>query len=173
MNQSVQDAVNKQVANWSLLYTKFHNYHWYVKGSTFFELHAKFEELYREADEILDELAERLLAIGGEPVATFQDILAKTSLKEASGNESTDQMVQQLVSDFQQLTEELHEAIQITEESADHSTADILTGVLTKIQKHRWMMEAYLGTFNQTSSQRSKVYRNTSRKAPSSIVSKR
>lgn len=172
MNQSVQDAINKQVANWSLLYTKFHNYHWYVKGSTFFELHAKFEELYQEADKILDELAERLLAIGGKPVATFQDILAKTSLKEANGNETTDQMVQQLVSDFQQLTEELHEAIQIAEESADHSTADILTGVLTKIQKHSWMMEAYLGAFNPTSSQRSKVYR-TAKNAPSSIASKR
>jgi starvation-inducible DNA-binding protein len=171
MNQSVQEALNKQVANWSLLYTKFHNYHWYVKGSTFFELHAKFEELYHEADEIIDELAERLLAIEGKPVATFQDILAKTSLKEASGNESTDQMVQQLVSDFKHLTEELHEAIQLAEESEDHPTADILTGVLTKIQKHSWMMEAYLGAFNQASSPR-KVYRNT-RNAPSSIVAKR
>ncbi|MCH5584149.1 DNA starvation/stationary phase protection protein [Shimazuella sp. AN120528] len=145
MNQSVQDAINKQVANWSLLYTKFHNYHWYVKGSTFFELHAKFEELYREADVIIDELAERLLAIGGKPAATFQDILAKASLKEASGNESTDQMVHQLVSDFQQLTSELREAIHAAEEAKDYPTADILTGVLTKIEKHNWMLGAYLG----------------------------
>jgi starvation-inducible DNA-binding protein len=171
MNQSVQDVLNTQVANWSLLYTKFHNYHWYVKGSTFFELHSKFEELYNLADEILDELAERLLAIGGKPVATFQDILAKTSLKEASGDESAEQMVQQLISDFQQLTEELNKAIEITEKAADHSTADMLTDILTKIQKHSWMMEAYLGSVKQ-SPLRSKVYRNA-RNGSSSIVSKR
>ncbi|WP_028775597.1 Dps family protein [Shimazuella kribbensis] len=145
MNPSLQEALNKQVANWSLLYTKFHNYHWYVQGNTFFELHQKFEELYHEADSTLDELAERLLAIGGKPVATFPDILANTSLQEASGNERSEQMVQQIVNDFEQITNELRDGIQLANEANDDPTADLLTGILTKIEKHSWMFGAYLG----------------------------
>jgi starvation-inducible DNA-binding protein len=145
MNQPLQEALNKQVANWSLLYTKFHHYHWYVQGNSFFELHQKFEELYHEADSILDELAERLLAIGGKPVATFPDILAKTSLQEARGNETAEQMVQQIVTDFEQLTNELKDGIQLANQTNDDPTADLLTGVLTKIEKYNWMFGAYLG----------------------------
>ncbi|MEW8986778.1 MAG: DNA starvation/stationary phase protection protein, partial [Bacillus sp. (in: firmicutes)] len=68
-------AVNKQVANWTVLYTKLHNYHWYVKGRHFFTLHTKFEELYNEAATIIDEFAERILALEGKPVATLKEYL--------------------------------------------------------------------------------------------------
>jgi starvation-inducible DNA-binding protein len=70
MSKQLTDIVNKQIANWSVLYIKLHNYHWYVKGPQFFTLHEKFEQLYNEAALHIDELAERLLALGGAPVAT-------------------------------------------------------------------------------------------------------
>lgn len=70
--QDVVDVLNEQVANWTVLYTKIHNFHWFVKGPHFFSLHVKFEELYNEASEHIDELAERILAIGGSPVATMK-----------------------------------------------------------------------------------------------------
>ncbi|MBY8909064.1 DNA starvation/stationary phase protection protein, partial [Salinicoccus roseus] len=63
--QEVREALNLQVANFTVLWTKLHNYHWYVKGHNFFSLHDKFEELYDTASTYVDELAERLLAIGG------------------------------------------------------------------------------------------------------------
>lgn len=46
---NLQTALNVQISNWSILYTKLHRYHWYVKGPLFFTLHEKFEELYNEA----------------------------------------------------------------------------------------------------------------------------
>ncbi|MGO4274881.1 Dps family protein, partial [Paenibacillus sp. TAF58] len=49
LTQSIQVILNKQIANWGLLYVKLHNFHWYVKGNQFFTLHVKFEELYNEA----------------------------------------------------------------------------------------------------------------------------
>lgn len=64
-SKGLVDLVNKQIANWTVLYTKLHNYHWYVTGPDFFTLHAKFEELYNEAALHIDELAERLLALEG------------------------------------------------------------------------------------------------------------
>lgn len=45
---TLEQALNQQVANFSILYVKIHNYHWYVKGEQFFTLHAKFEELYND-----------------------------------------------------------------------------------------------------------------------------
>ena len=74
--EKIQSVLNKQVANWSVLYVKLHNYHWYVKGPHFFTLHEKFEELYNEAGATVDELAERLLAIKGYPVATMEEYLS-------------------------------------------------------------------------------------------------
>jgi starvation-inducible DNA-binding protein len=75
MENQLVSILNKQIANWSVLYTKLHNYHWYVKGGQFFTLHVKFEEFYNEAGLHVDELAERLLAIGGKPAATLKEYL--------------------------------------------------------------------------------------------------
>ena len=55
--QDVVKELNQQVANWTVAYTKLHNFHWYVKGPNFFSLHEKFEELYNEASQYVDDLA--------------------------------------------------------------------------------------------------------------------
>ncbi|HEY2420731.1 MAG TPA: ferritin-like domain-containing protein, partial [Neobacillus sp.] len=49
MSNQLVSVLNKQIANWTVLYVKLHNYHWYVKGGQFFTLHVKFEEFYNEA----------------------------------------------------------------------------------------------------------------------------
>ncbi|MFE4116572.1 Dps family protein [Priestia sp. YIM B13448] len=92
MAVNVNEIVNKQVANFSVMYIKLHNFHWYVKGEQFFTLHEKFEELYTETATIIDDLAERLLALEGKPVATMKESLELSSIKEA-GDETTGDML--------------------------------------------------------------------------------
>ena len=138
-------AVNKQVANWTVLYTKLHNYHWYVKGRHFFTLHTKFEELYNEAATIIDEFAERILALEGKPVATLKEYLELSSVKEATGSENEEEMVKQLHDDFATIVDELHSAIELAEKEEDTATADMLTEVKMSLRKHMWMFKAYLG----------------------------
>ncbi|WNF22171.1 Dps family protein [Mesobacillus jeotgali] len=138
-------AVNKQVANWTVLYTKLHNYHWYVKGRHFFTLHTKFEELYNEAATIIDEFAERILALEGKPVATLKEYLELSSVKEAKGSENEEEMVKQLHDDFATIVDELHSAIELAEKEEDTATADMLTEVKMSLRKHMWMFKAYLG----------------------------
>lgn len=82
MSEQLIQAVNKQVANWTVMYVKLHNYHWYVKGKDFFTLHEKFEELYNETATYIDDLAERLLALNGKPIATMKESLETASVKE-------------------------------------------------------------------------------------------
>jgi starvation-inducible DNA-binding protein len=141
---TVVAVLNKQVANFSVLYFKLHNYHWFVKGKHFFTLHAKFQELYNEAAAYIDELAERVLAIKGKPVATMKDMLALSSIKEASGDENPDQMVKNIVSDFQTIISEIGRGIPTAEQSGDPNTADMLTDIQTALEKHVWMLEATL-----------------------------
>ncbi|MEH7442589.1 DNA starvation/stationary phase protection protein [Bacillus sp. JJ1122] len=143
--KDVIQAVNQQVANWTVLYTKIHNYHWYVKGRHFFTLHVKFEELYNEAGMIIDEFAERILALEGKPVATLKECLEMSTINEAKGNEKEEDMVSQLHDDFSKLVDELQQGIEVAEQEEDAATADMLTEVKKSLRKHMWMFKAYLG----------------------------
>lgn len=144
MAKQLTDIVNKQIANWSVLYIKLHNYHWYVKGSQFFTLHEKFEQLYNEAALHIDELAERLLALGGAPVATMKECLEQSSVKEATGQETAEQMVATIVSDFETMIEELKEGMQVADEVGDETTGDMLLGIHKSLEKHVWMLKSFL-----------------------------
>lgn len=142
---SLTDTLNKQVANWGVLYIKLHNYHWYVKGSQFFTLHTKFEELYTEAAAHLDELAERLLTIGGKPVATMNGFLEEASVRDAAGNETAEQMVQEIVRDFTQIIGELKQGMDLAESVNDEITGDMLLAIHSSLEKHVWMLNSFLG----------------------------
>lgn len=146
MSDNLINAVNKQVANWTVMYVKLHNYHWYVKGKDFFTLHEKFEELYNEAATYIDDLAERLLAMDGAPVATMRESLELASIKEANGNESAEQMVQNIYDDFYVIAEELKNGIGLSDEAGDETTGDLLLSIHRTIEKHNWMLKAYLGS---------------------------
>lgn len=142
---TVTDILDKQVANFSILYMKLHNYHWYVKGENFFTLHVKFEELYVETALHLDVIAERMLSLRAVPTATLHEHLELSSIQEAGKRASAAEMVKQLASDFSTVCSELTEGITLAEESKDQPTADMLIGIRSSLEKHSWMLEAYLG----------------------------
>lgn len=142
--EKIQTVLNKQVATWSVLYVKLHNYHWYVKGPHFFTLHEKFEELYNEAGETVDELAERLLAIKGHPVATMDEYLQHSIIKEGDKTLSPDEMVSDLVRDYETIARELKSGIDVCGSLEDDATEDMLIGLKETIEKHTWMLNAYI-----------------------------
>ncbi|KIP21499.1 hypothetical protein JV16_01178 [Anoxybacillus ayderensis] len=145
MKEKLIDIVNKQIANWNVLYVKLHNYHWYVKGPQFFTLHTKFEELYNEAALHIDELAERLLALGGKPLATMKEYLAVASVHEAKGNETAEEMVAEIVRDFETMIHELKDGMDYAGEINDETTGDMLLGIHQSLEKHVWMLKSFLG----------------------------
>ena len=116
MTQELIQAVNRQVANWTVLYLKLHHYHWFVKGHHFFTLHEKFEELYDEANGHIDELAERILTIGGNPVSTLKDCLEIASVQEVKGNETEEEMVHDVCEDFEKIIQELSTVRELADE---------------------------------------------------------
>ncbi len=143
-NKEVIEALNKQVAEWTVLYTKLHNYHWYVKGPNFFSLHEKFEELYNEASVYVDDLAERILAIEGNPIATLREALEWSVIEEAEKNLTANQMVEQLSKDFTTVIAQLEEGIQLAEKVNDDMTGEMLLAMVTSLEKHNWMLKSFL-----------------------------
>jgi starvation-inducible DNA-binding protein len=144
IRMNLSGMMNRQIANWTVLYVKLHNFHWYVTGESFYTLHAKFEELYNEAAAHIDELAERLLAIGGKPVAALSESLKLATIREAEGEKSAREMVQTLVDDFSQLIRELKEGTALAESEGDEATADLLLAMRTGLEKQVWMLKAFL-----------------------------
>lgn len=145
MSNQMTPVLNKQIANWTVLYIKLHNFHWYVKGPQFFTLHTKFEELYTEASLHIDELAERLLSLGGQPVATMRGAMELSSVQEAVGTENAEQMVQAIIHDFGQLIQEIKEGMSLAEQEDDETTGDMLLAIHSSLEKHVWMLKSFLG----------------------------
>lgn len=135
--------LNKQVANFSVLFTKLHHHHWYVKGNAFFTLHEKFEELYNEVNELYDEFAERLLTIGGKPISNLKGYLEATSLAEVNDDLNAKEMVKMVHDDFILITKELNEGVLVAQEVNDEATADLLISTIATLEKHAWMLRFY------------------------------
>ena len=144
-NEEVVKVLNQQVANWTVAFTKLHNFHWYVKGPNFFSLHTKFEELYDEASQYIDDLAERILAVGGNPVGTLKESLELSIIDEAGKGYTAEQMVEALSTDFENISKQLEEAIEVASNAEDDVTEDMFIGMQTNIDKHNWMLKSYLG----------------------------
>ena len=146
MNKNLHNKLNEYLANQQIMYIKLHNLHWYVKGRSFFTLHVKLEELYDQTAEIIDDVAERLLALGGTPVASVKKALSIASVKELEDTAiSSDDTVKALISDVDYWIHDTKEIVKLAEEDDDGPTADLFTGYLGEYQKLLWMLNAYMG----------------------------
>ncbi|WP_342505800.1 Dps family protein [Sporosarcina sp. FSL K6-2383] len=149
MSKELINELNIQVSSWSVMYAKLHNYHWYVKGNQFFTLHTKFEELYNEATLHMDEIAERILTLGGDPVATLKEHLEQSVVKEANGKEQSEEMVQTIANDYGEMMKSLKKGMELAGQTGDDMTEDILNATYQSIEKHQWMLNAFLGEGNK------------------------
>lgn len=142
MNKQVTDHLNHLVSDFMVLYMKLHNYHWFIEGIHFYALHQKFEEFYNEVTDYLDEIAERIIMIGGKPTGTLRDCLEITNIREAKGNENEKQMIVTLIQDFQLISREIIEGIKLAQDDSDEVTNDILVKIKSSLDKHNWMLTA-------------------------------
>jgi len=143
--QAVADILNRVLADEYVLYTKTRNYHWNVVGPDFSELHKFFQEQYEALDEIIDEVAERIRAIGHHTVSSMQAFLGLTQLKESSERENARQMLENLLVDHEGLIRFLREAVDETgEEHHDAGTSDFLTGLMEQHEKMAWMLRSFV-----------------------------
>ncbi|WP_186577392.1 Dps family protein [Aquibacillus kalidii] len=144
-NQKLINFLNQELSNFAVLYVKLHRYHWFVQGRHFFKLHEVFEELYNEAAADLDEVAERILAIGGKPLATMSKYLEEKTLFEAQADDKENEIIHQLSQDYKTMIKEIKETgVPLADEINDQPTADLLNDIHGRFEKHVWMLQAYI-----------------------------
>ncbi|GAB7086470.1 Dps family protein [Marinifilum fragile] len=143
-NEREVEQLQILLANYQLYYQNLRNFHWNVRGRAFFELHAKFEELYTDASDKVDEIAERILTLDGHPLGNYSDYVAISSIQEANSNTSGEEMVQQVVDSHEVLIEKVRNVIAEANENEDEGTLDILPAYISYLEKISWMLKAYL-----------------------------
>lgn len=145
--KDVKNYLNDLVATQGLLYTRLHQFHWYIKGPHFFALHEKFEELYDKVTADMDEVAERLLAIGGEPYSTLAEFTEHSVIKEnpKDKNLSENDMVKAVIKDYETMRTSLDKGIQLTEDAGDFVSNDMLIAIKEDVDLTIWMLQAFLG----------------------------
>lgn len=142
---TIEQIMNKQVANLAVLFTKIHHYHWYVNGPSFFAYHEKFEKLYDEVNVLYDDVAERMLSLNLKPATTLKNYLDMTSLSEATEAEGTvEGMIKTLVKDLKHLVIEFRQVIELADQNNDVATTDLFTVAIRSFEKHIWMFSALL-----------------------------
>ena len=137
-------ALNQLLSDFHIYYQNTRGFHWNIKGKRFFELHAKFEEFYTEALTTIDEIAERILTIGGQPLHTFADYQATSKLV-AYKDVSTDvDTVEALVNQLGQLIDQEKVVKDLAAKADDSETEDMMIGLINTQQKTVWMLKAWL-----------------------------
>ncbi len=145
MNNNLNDKLNVYLANQMVMYIKLHNLHWYIKGKSFFTLHGKLEELYDVTADIVDDVAERILALEGSPVASIKEALELSAVKELESKPiSSSEVVKVLLKDVSYWINDTKEIVTLAEEANDGATADMFNGYLAEYQKLNWMLKSYL-----------------------------
>ncbi|WPR74334.1 DNA starvation/stationary phase protection protein [Algoriphagus sp. NG3] len=138
------EKLNNLLANYQIYYQNLRNFHWNVTGPNFFELHAKFEELYNAANEAVDETAERILTLGARPLSSYQDYIETASIKEAKEITDPMKMVETVKSNMNTLLQLERETLEAAGASADEGTASLMSDYITAKEKVVWMLSAYL-----------------------------
>ncbi len=142
---SAVNLLRPLLADHFVLYTKLRNYHWNVTGAQFFDLHAKFEELYDGMAETVDVLAERVRAYGEKATGTLKEFLEQTRLSEQPGEyPDARTMVANLLADFESLVRWLGEALETADDLDDDGLEDLFTSLRQDYEKTAWMLRAYL-----------------------------
>lgn len=138
------DRLNELLAAYQVAYFNTRASHWMIKGENFFELHKVFEAQYNDATVKIDDLAERILTIGGIPLMSASDILKSSHVAEVKPSGDQTVCIKRLLDDLTALTVIENEIVKMADEAEDVVTADMLTKFLGEQQKTTWMLYQFL-----------------------------
>ncbi|GAF61386.1 MULTISPECIES: Dps family protein [Psychrobacter] len=137
--------LNNLLSTYHVFYLNVRGYHWNVKGEHFFTLHPKFEELYTALQLQIDEIAERILTLGGTPLHAYSDFTQHTSIQEDKNVKDGNACVKGVVTGLQALITEQRKVSALAADSEDQGTADLVDAYVQEQEKLIWMYNAFLG----------------------------
>ncbi len=138
----VAQGLSRLLADTYAVYLKTHGYHWNVRGPNFSSLHALFMDQYNETWTALDEIAERIRALGEFAPQSFGNL---TAIRDGNPESEWEQMVGELQKDNETVCRTAREIFPIAEKAGDQATLDLITQRFQAHEKHAWMLRSTLG----------------------------
>jgi starvation-inducible DNA-binding protein len=142
--QSVVEALSRLLADSYTLYLKTHNYHWNVKGPMFTTLHTLFQQQYTELQTAVDEIAERIRALGAYAPGSYSEYSKIAVVKEEKGRPNAIQMIRNLVKDQAIVKDAAQRLIDAAQAVGDEASADLGIRRVQTHDKNAWMLQSHL-----------------------------
>jgi starvation-inducible DNA-binding protein len=136
------EALSKVLADTFVLYLKTHNFHWNVEGPQFLALHEKFEEQYRDLWGSIDDIAERIRALGQPAPGTTDKLRTLAEITENQALPAASEMLRELIGDNEAAASTIRAALSTAQAAGDEATAGLLTDRLAYHEKQLWMMRS-------------------------------
>jgi starvation-inducible DNA-binding protein len=143
-NHQTAASLEKTLANSYLLQLKLQNYHWNVVGANFKPLHELFGAQYEDVSTAIDEIAERLRAIGSKVEASFENFQKLSEIKSGNKNLKSDDMIKDLIASHEIVVQDLRDGIKAAQTEGDEVTADLFIGRANEHEKAIWMLSSSL-----------------------------
>jgi len=137
-------ALSKLLATSYTLYLKTHNYHWNVTGPMFSSLHAMFELQYTELALAVDEIAERIRALGAFAPGSYSAFTELSTVKEETGHPIATEMIQNLAADQLAVADAARAVIAAGEKENDQASVDLGVRRIDVHEKSAWMLRSHL-----------------------------
>lgn len=141
---AVVEPLSVLLASSYTLYLKTHNYHWNVTGPMFTTLHTLFETQYTELALAVDEIAERIRALGAFAPGSYSAFARLSTVSEEKGRPAAKEMINNLVGDQEKLAAAARQVIEAAEAARDQASADLATRRLDVHEKNAWMLRSHL-----------------------------
>ena len=143
--EDIFEDLNTFLSDLNVFYRKLQNYHWNIKGKDFFVIHAKLEEYYDDINKQVDEVAEHILALGGEPLGTLKDYLDTTQIKEAQNQKvCTETVFNEILKDLKTLSENATKIKEEADNENKYTTSSLMDEYLENYSKKTWMISQML-----------------------------
>ena len=137
---NVVASLQQLLADFQVYYTNLRGFHWNIKGHDFFVLHSQFEKMY---DEKVEEIAERILMLGGTPANKFSDYLKVANINEVDKISNGEQALNNILQSISYLIGEERKILSIASQSGDEVTVSMMSDYLKEQEKLVWMLTAY------------------------------
>jgi starvation-inducible DNA-binding protein len=142
--KAIAEGLSKLLADSYILFLKTHNYHWNVTGPMFQTLHTMFETQYTELFSAVDEIAERIRALGEKAPGSFQAFQQLSQITEELGTPSAEEMIKNLVLGQEAVAKTAREISKIADQASDEPTLDLLTQRMQIHEKNAWMLRSLI-----------------------------
>ena len=141
-SKQLADKLNELLATYQVFYTNVRGYHWNIKGANFFELHAKFEEIYNDLVLKVDEIAERILTLGGTPNNGYSQYLAVSRIQEDIAVSRAQDCLKGVLDGFKILLAQQREILELADDANDDGTESQMGDYIKEQEKLVWMFSA-------------------------------